>query len=200
MGEAEQKAVLKQYLQRCREDLVWKLDGVGERDARLPRTPTGTSMLGVVKHCLNVEAQYFGPTFGRELPWPGRLVALEEYDADPQVDWYATEDETKDGLLELYREVAEFCDQTIDLLPLDAPGRVPWWPPERPVTLHGIAVHVVTDLARHAGHLDILRERLDGRAGLRAAYSNLPEGYDWAAYTEKLTAIADGFVTRPQRP
>src|SRR3954466_11278624 len=119
------KAVLHDYLRRSRDDLIWKLDGLSERDARLPRTPTGNNMLGVIKHCLNVEAGYFGPTFGREFPAPEELVPMELYDADPQADWYARADETKDGLIELYRRVGAFADETIEHLPLDAPGRVP---------------------------------------------------------------------------
>src|SRR2546429_10030539 len=39
------------------------------------------------------------------------------------------QDETKEGLIDLYRRVAAFADQTIEQLPLDAPGRVPWWRP-----------------------------------------------------------------------
>jgi hypothetical protein len=65
------KTVLHHYLQLTRDDLIWKLDGLGERDVRLPRTSTGNNLLGVLKHCLNVEAGYFGPTFGREFPTPG---------------------------------------------------------------------------------------------------------------------------------
>src|SRR3954454_8611812 len=154
------KAVLHEYLQRSRDDLIWKLDGLSERDARLPRTPTGNNMLGVIKHCLNVEAGYFGPTFGREFPGPEELVAMELYDEDPQADWYARADETKDGLIDLYRRVGIFADQTVEQLPLDAAGRVRWWQPGRDVvTLQRIIIHVTCDLARHAGHADIMREQ-----------------------------------------
>ena len=161
------KAVLHHYLRDARDSLIWKLDGLSEREARLPRTPTGNNLLGVIKHCLNVEAGYFGPTFGREFPTPADLIPLEAYDDDLQADWYAREDETKDGLIDLYRRVAAFADETIERLPLDAPGRVPWWPPERhDVTLQRVIVHVSTDVSRHAGHADILREMIDGATGL----------------------------------
>src|SRR3954453_8041638 len=157
------KAALHHYLQATRDDLIWKLDGLSERDARTPRTPTGNNLLGVLKHCLNVEAGYFGPTFGREFPTPYELVSLETYDEDPQADWYAREDETKDGLIDLYRRVGAFADQTIQQLPLDAPGQVPWWPQgKQDVTLQEIIVRVIYDLARHAGHVDIMREQFDG--------------------------------------
>src|SRR5437763_12374597 len=102
------KTVLHHYLQQTRDDLIWKLDGLSERDARLPRTPTGNNLLGVLKHCLNVEAGYFGPTFEREFPWPAELVPMAVYDEDPQADWFATADETKDGIVDLYGRVAAF--------------------------------------------------------------------------------------------
>ena len=126
---SDAKAALHHYLQETRDDLIWKLDGLSERDARLPRTATGNNLLGVVKHCLNVEAGYFGPTFGREFPTPEELVPMQAFEQDPQADWYASEDETKDGLIDLYRRVGVFADQTIEQLPLDAPGQVPWWRP-----------------------------------------------------------------------
>ena len=187
------KTMLQRYLQDAREALLCKLDGVSERDLRLPRTPTGTNLLGIVKHCLNVEVGYFGPTFGRAWPTPEELVAEEAYDTDPQADWYATEDDTAPGLVDLYRRVWVFADQTIDSLALDAPGRVPWWRQgNEEVTLHGIIVHVTCDLARHAGHADILREQIDGAVGWRSPGDNLPD-VDWAAYTEKLTALAQRY-------
>jgi uncharacterized damage-inducible protein DinB len=188
----DEKTVLLRYLRSSRDDLIWKLDGLSERDARLPRTPTGNNLLGVIKHCLNVEAGYFGPTFGREFPTPQELVPMEAYDEDPQADWYARADETKDGLVDLYRRVALFADQTIEQLPLDAPGVVPWWGPGAPeVTLQRIIVHVIYDLARHAGHADIMRESHDGAIGWQRENTNIPDDYDWPAYVAKLTVLAD---------
>ncbi|MEV4498115.1 DinB family protein [Micromonospora arborensis] len=191
---SDAKTALHRYLQGTREDLVWKLDGLSEREARMPRTATGNNLLGVLKHCLNVEAGYFGPTFGREFPTPEELVPMQAYDEDPQADWYASEDETKDGLIDLYRRVGVFVDQTIDQLPLDAPGRVPWWRPGRQdVTLQRIIIHVTTDLARHAGHADIMREQHDTTIGLRRESTIIPDDYDWPEYVAKLTKLADRF-------
>jgi uncharacterized damage-inducible protein DinB len=191
------KATLHRYLQAARDALVWKLDGVGEREARLPRTPTGNSLLGIVKHCLNVEVGYFGPTFGRAFPTPEELVPEEAFEQDPQADWYATADESTDGLIDLSRRVWAFADQTIDELALDAPGQVPWWPPERrDVTLQSVIVHVTYDLARHAGQADIMREQYDSAIGCQPQSANVPDGYDWPAYVARLTALADSFAER----
>jgi uncharacterized damage-inducible protein DinB len=190
----DEKITLHRYLQAARDALVWKLDGLTEHEVRLPRTPTGNNLLGLLKHCLNVEAGYFGPTFEREFPTPYELVPDEALEQDSQADWYATADETKDGLIDLARRVWAFADTTIDELPLDAPGRVPWWPPERQeVTLQQIMVHVTSDLARHAGQADIMREALDAAIGCQPGSTNIPDGYDWPAYVAKLTALADRF-------
>jgi uncharacterized damage-inducible protein DinB len=190
----DQKATLHRYLQAARDALVWKLDGLSERDARLPRTSSGNNLLGVLKHCLNVEVGYFGPTFGREFPTPHELVPEEALEQDPQADWYAAAEETKDGLIELARRVWVFADTTIDELPLDARGSVPWWPAERTeVTLQQIIVHVTYDLARHAGQADIMREQHDAAIGCQPGSPNIPAGYDWPAYVAKLTALADRY-------
>ena len=188
------KDAQRHYLQSSRDVLLWKLDGLSERDLRMPRTPTGTNLIGIVKHMANVEIGYFGDTFDRAWPSPAERIVEEDFEADPQADWYATESETCDGIIDLYRRVWVFADATIEELPLDALGRVSWWGEDRnPVTLERIIVHVIVDLARHLGHADILREEIDGAAGLRAGVSNLPEDQDWPAYVARLTTLAERF-------
>jgi hypothetical protein len=185
---SDPKDVLKNYLQGARDTLIWKLDGLSERDQRLPRTPTGMNLLGIVKHALNTEVVYFGPTFGRDWPTPEELVPAGE--PDPQADWYATAQESAAGLVDLYRRVQRFADETIDALPLDAIGHVAHWEGAE-VTLHEMMVHKTVDLQRHAGHADILREQIDGSTGLLRHVSNLPDEMDWPAYVARLTALAE---------
>lgn len=188
------KRHLWRYLQAERDSVLRKVDGLPERELRLPRTTTGTNLIGIVKHCLNVEFAYFGPTFGRMIDDPRGLLEPSDYELDPQADWYATADETAADVIALYRRVQAFADETIDQLDLSAPGTVAWWDPSsNRVTLGQIMLHVTCDLARHAGHADILREGVDGATGWRGDGDNLPEGYDWAAYTAKLTEIAHRF-------
>ncbi len=186
----DSKVVLKNHLQGARDTLIWKLDGVSERDLRLPRTPTGLSLLGIVKHALHAEVVYFGPTFGREWRTPEELVSSDDH--DPQADWYATAQESAPHMIDLYRRVQAFADEAIDALPLDAIGHVAHWGGAE-VTLHQAMVHTIVDLQRHAGHADIVREHIDGSAGLLRKVSNLPRDMDWLAYTAKLTAIAEQF-------
>jgi hypothetical protein len=187
---SDPKDVLKNYLDGARNTLLWKLEGLSEREQRLPRTPTGMNLLGIVKHALNTEVIYFGPTFGRQWPTPMELVAADG--TDSQADWYATERESAAGLVDLYGRVRAFADQTIDALPLDAIGHVAHWGGAE-VTLHEILVHKIVDLQRHAGHADIMRELIDGSAGLLPDSSNLPSDIDWPAYVAALTALAERF-------
>ena len=85
-------------------------------------------------------------------------------------------------------------DQTIERLRLDAPGRVPWWRPGgQDVTLQRIIVHVIYELARHAGHADIMREQHDGAIGWQREKADIPDDYDWPAYVARLTTLADRF-------
>ncbi|WP_436700965.1 DinB family protein [Nocardioides sp. BYT-33-1] len=198
MTDADQPVdVLRHYLSGAREALLWKLEGLGERQVRLPGTPTGTTLLGMVLHCANVEIGYFGPTFGRTWGEPDHpaVIAMDAYDTDPQADWTVPADLPAAELIAFYGRVGAFADAALAELPLDTPGRVPWWPADRAATtLHEIAVHVLCDLQRHAGQADILREQLDGAAGMRPALSNVPDGVDWPAYVARLTAIADTFA------
>jgi hypothetical protein len=112
----------------------------------------------------------------------------------PPADWYAGEDETKDGLIVLCRRVWAFADHTIDQLPLDTAGRVPWWPQGgQDVTLQRMIVHVIYELARHAGHVDMMREHHDGAIGWQRQKTDVLVGYDWPAYVAKLTTLAERF-------
>lgn len=184
------KARLHRYLQVGREAIVWKLDGLSEYDIRRPLTPTGTNLLGLVKHLASVEYGYFGETFGRPhdepLPWISD-------DAAPNADMFATVDESRDDILALYARSNAHADATVAALDLDTEGRVPWWPDDvNPVTLHWILVHMATETHRHAGHADVVRELIDGAVGFRPAAPNLPDGDAdwWAGYVARVEAAA----------
>jgi uncharacterized damage-inducible protein DinB len=183
------KADLHRYLQSAREVLLWKLDGLSEYDIRRPLTPTGTNLLGIVKHVASVELEYFGPVFGR--PHAAALPWIAD-DADPNADMWATPDESREDIIGLYRRSWLHADATIAALALDAPGRVPWWTGDGEVTLHRIIVHMIAETQRHAGHADIVRELIDGSAGHRADSGNLPPGDAawWREYRDRLEEAA----------
>ncbi|NUS86306.1 MAG: DinB family protein [Streptomyces sp.] len=173
-------------LRRDRKALLWKLDGLSEYDARRPLTATGTNLLGLVKHVATVEARYFGEVFDRPSPEP--LCRWQDYDGS---DLWATEDETRDQIIGFYRRTWEHSDATINELPLDAPGHVPWWPEPYPNTnLFAIMVHVLGESIRHAGHADILREGIDGRTGVRAEHEKKIDEEARTAYCAKIEQAA----------
>ncbi len=173
-----------------REALLWKLDGLSDYDIRRPLTPTGTNLLGLIKHVASMELGYFGDTFGRPsgepLPWL-------QGDAEPNADMWATAGESREQITGLYRRAQAHSDATIAALALDATGRVPWWPGEHgEVTLHRILAHVIAETSRHAGHADIVRELIDGAAGLRDGNDNMAPGDQawWENYRSRLERVA----------
>lgn len=184
------KMELHHYLAELRQALVWKLDGVSEYDVRRPLTPTGTNLLGLVKHVTLVEQGYLGLIFGRTSP---DMPSLDEVMEVPNSDMWATADESRDHIMEMYQRAWQHADETIGALELDSPGIVPWWSEaNQNVTLHRILLHVITDTARHVGHADIVRETIDGAAGMMPGNDNLPpldvEG--WTAHVAQVEAAA----------
>ncbi|MFJ3384833.1 MULTISPECIES: DinB family protein [unclassified Curtobacterium] len=194
--QAAVKQTLQRYLQKHRAALLAKLDGLAERQARWPVTPTGTNVLGLVKHVAAVQSEYFGRVFDRPLPDPPAWL-----DSDDDRDMYATLDETMDDVIAFHHASAAHADATIAALDLDARGVVPWWPEEvRQVTLHRILVHMAYETARHAGHADIVREMLDGLAG--DGDGNLAEKTpdEWVEWREHLVSIAEQAGLRSAGP
>ena len=190
MAEADPKADLHRYLQFARDALLWKLDGLSEYDIRRPLVPTGTNLLGLVKHVASVAADYFGEVFdrpvGEPLPW-------FDAGADTDADMWATADESREQIVGLHHRAWAHADATIDALALDSVGRVPWWPEDRrEVTLHQILMHMATETARHAGHADIVRELIDGAAGLREGNDNLGarDAAGWAEHRARIEQAA----------
>ncbi|MBG0854283.1 DinB family protein [Streptomyces spinoverrucosus] len=195
MTATDAKADLHFYLQGARDALLWKLEGLSEYDIRRPMTPTGTNLLGLVKHTASVELGYLGDTFGRPsgepLPW------VDE-GAEMNADMWATADESREFVVELYRRAWAHSDATIDALALDTVGRVAWWPDgKNEVTLHHAVVRVIADTQRHAGHADILRELIDGAVGMREDNPAMPSGdsawwEDYRGRLERAAREADG--------
>ncbi|MGY1633392.1 DinB family protein [Geodermatophilus sp. SYSU D01186] len=169
--------------------LLGKLDGLDEYAVRRSMTRTGTNLLGLVKHVAYVQLGYFGEVLGRP---SGRPCPWDDGGED-DADMWARPDERREDVVELYRFSAAHADATIEALPLDAVGEVPWWPEERRhPTLHTLLVHMCVETARHAGHADVVRESIDGAAGMTAANPNLPERSDaeWAAFRDRIETAA----------
>lgn len=186
----EAKAELVAALETLNEAVLTKLDGLGDDNLRRPLTPTGTNLLGVIKHLASVQAGYFGDAFAR--PWPEPMPWMAEA-AEINDDMFAAADETSEWVRNFYQRSWAHAKETFAVTNLGDTGTVPWWPLERRhPTLRVVLLHMIVETARHAGHLDIVREMIDGQAGRFTGDASLPDDdeIDWAAYVARVEAAA----------
>lgn len=187
------KAHLHHYLQQGRDGMLRALEGLGEYDVRRPLTPSGTNLLGLVKHLAGVELDYLGGAVGRPgpaLPW------VEDGSVWEGADLWATAEQSREYVVGLYRQAWAHSDASLAELALDAPAAPSWWPAERRETTFGhLVVRVVAETAQHAGHADILRESIDGRGG--PDHDDLGDARWWTGYVARIQAAADAFRDGP---
>jgi uncharacterized damage-inducible protein DinB len=152
----EEKTSLHISLDRHRDVVLWKLEGLDDEQLRSPMTPSGTSLLGLVKHLAAVEYGWFCDTFGRE------TEPLPFDEDDPEADLRVAPSESTADVLAFYGRARAAADQVIDDLDVDDLGTA-WF--GAGVSLRWVLIHMVEETARHAGHMDILRELIDGTTG-----------------------------------
>ncbi len=187
-GTADIAGDLRRYLQQSRDRLVGALDGLSEYDVRRPMTPTGTNLLGLVKHLVGIELGYLGDSVGR--PAPVRLSWYEDRSVWDDGDMWATADESRDEIVDLYRQAWQHSHASIEQLSLAAPASVSWWPEERRATTFGsLLVRVTAETAQHAGHADVVRELIDGRAG--RDHDDVGDSGWWARHLARVQQAAD---------
>jgi uncharacterized damage-inducible protein DinB len=152
----DEKESLYVALDRHRDVVLWKLEGLDDEQLRRPMTPSGTNLIGLVKHLAGVEYGWFCETFGRE----DRSIPFDEN--DPDADMRAAPGETTEEIVAYYRRARANADVVIDELDLEATGD---GGDGKVVTLRWVLIHMIEETARHAGHMDILREQIDGATG-----------------------------------
>ena len=158
---ADEMTTLQGMLDMQRSILLWKLDGVSEEDARRPLVSSGTSLLGVVKHMAWVEQWWFVEFIGGgspDYPWS---------DDDPDADFRIEDGETIAGICDLYADSVSKANGVIaNAESLDVTGSLASGEPDRQQrSLRWVLVHMIEETARHAGHLDIIRELIDDTTG-----------------------------------
>lgn len=181
------------YLRSAREAMIWKLDGLDEYELRRPMTPTGTNLLGVMKHVGSEEYGYLGEVFGRPAP-----EQLDYDDANGYSDLWATADESADQIKSFYRRACAHADETIRSLDIAAVGSVPWWGGAH-TTLGEMLGLMLGEVNRHLGHVDIVRELVDGRAGLNREHVDFDPAEDETnrrKYVDHLEAVARASAPR----
>ncbi len=156
----EETSVLVRYLEAQRRHALGILEGLSEEDLRRPVLPSGWTCLGLLQHlALDVERFWFGAVVAGDA---GVIESLSETgDA-----WQPEAEFSAEAIFDLYRREARRSDEIIGAVsPVDAPA---WWPGDlfgdfRLATVREVVLHVITETATHAGHLDAARELIDGK-------------------------------------
>jgi uncharacterized damage-inducible protein DinB len=156
LSPASEREVLTRFLDRQRDALVSKLDGVSDADARRAPTASALSLLGILKHCALWERRWFQVIVaGRQFPgeWP-------EVQSEGNVDDFRVgDDDTVAVWLAYFREQVAQSRQIVSGLDLDAPCAQP---ENSDINVRWVLAHMIEEIARHAGHADIIRETIDG--------------------------------------
>ena len=155
-----ERELLLERLDGCRRHILRQLEGLADDDLRRPVLPSGWTCLGLIRHLTLSDERY----------WFETVVAggdLDYWPDGPNADWLVGADEQADSVLTAYRDATHASDAIIATLSLDAPPARPedWWPNAglRFPDLRSVIMHVIVETATHAGHLDAVRELLDGR-------------------------------------
>jgi hypothetical protein len=155
-----ERAGLCGFLDRQREALIDKLQGVSDEDARRAATVSSLSLLSLIKHSAIWERRWFQVIVaGRSFPdeWPE--VQTEEVDPTFRL----TDEDTVETVVAYYREQIAASQEIVGSFDLDTPCA---WPEMADQNLRWVALHMIEETARHAGHADIIRETIDGSRGL----------------------------------
>jgi len=153
---------LRAFLDFHRATLLWKLEGLSKEELTRPHVPSGTNLLGLVKHLAYVERYWFAVFFaGLDLPLP-------RFDEDPDAEWRIGPDETVEQVVAAYRAEVERSRELVAGASPDDRGRgkvVRRDGPAANFSLRWIMLHMIEETARHNGHADFLRELTDGTTG-----------------------------------
>jgi hypothetical protein len=149
-----ERAMLLAFLQRQRELVFWKLEGLSDAAARSVSTSTGLTVHGIVRHLENVERSWWRRHFAGQPD-----LRFDWTDEDPDGELHVPADVALADLLAAYRAEIALCDEVIAAASLDDVGAL------RDHSLRWVVLHMTEETARHLGHLDLLRELADGATG-----------------------------------
>jgi uncharacterized damage-inducible protein DinB len=160
-GLVDERTTLIEYLRAYRLTLEMKCVALdAEQLARRSVPPSTMSLLGLVRHLTEVERHWFRRVMaGQQAP---KLYCT---DADPHGDWEGAlgDPEVVSHAWDLWRDEIAFAEEfTAQTTDLGALGRMQ---DARTIQLREVLVHMIEEYARHCGHADLLRERIDGRVG-----------------------------------
>lgn len=159
-----EKETLTAYLREQRAAVLAVVDGLDDAAMRTPVVPSGWSPLGLIWHLGGAEMYWFQIVLAGRVP--DDEGEDESDDGDPGEGFRV--DEPVAEVLEAYRDQCRQSDEVLASVGLDASPRGPIAPVHTDLakSVRTIVLHMIEETARHAGHLDIARELLDGRTGL----------------------------------
>ena len=153
----DEKTTLEGMLDHYRGLLLEICSGLSDEELRRPMVPSGTSLLGIIKHLSFVERSWFQENVGNE---PYELPFDPE--TDPDGDWWIEASESTEEVFSMYRASIEKSREVLAGKSLDD---LVEFPRRRGYSVRWILAHMLEETARHTGHADILRELIDGRTG-----------------------------------
>ncbi|MEP6658333.1 MAG: DinB family protein [Acidimicrobiales bacterium] len=154
-----ERAGLCEFLDMQREALIEKLHGLSDDEARMAATSSSLSLLSLIKHSAIWERRWFQVIVaGRS--FPGEWPEVKPEGQDPT--FRLTDDETMETVVADYREQIAASQEILGSLDLDTPCA---WPEMASQNVRWVALHMIEETARHAGHADIIRETIDGNRG-----------------------------------
>lgn len=143
------------FLDFLRATLLWKIDGLSDDEVRRPMVPSGTSLLGILKHSTYVERWWFSRVFA------GHDVEMIWTDTDPDADWRIEPTETTAEIIANYEAEIARSRAIIAGAAWDDVAKAS----RQGHTLGWIMSHMIEEVARHVGQADIMRELIDGKTG-----------------------------------
>lgn len=158
--------LLLTFLDAQRRSVIAIVEGLSDDDLRKPVVPSGWTALGLIEHLAGAEYYWFriiAAGAGSDLPGPQET----DEDAHDKNAPFTTTD-SKESVFGLYRDQCEWANALLASTPLSNPprGRVHPGTETEVFDLRGIVLHMIEETARHAGHLDVAREMIDGKTGL----------------------------------
>lgn len=152
----DERESLLAALERHRDAILWKLDGLTDAQLRTSVVPSGMTPIGLVQHLASVEYGWFCATFGR----PHEPLGFDIHDEN--ADFRVAPDEPTADVFAFWARARAAADEAVSEVDLDEVGTA--WFGEQ-VSMRWVMIHMLEELARHAGHMDIVRELIDGTTG-----------------------------------
>ncbi|GAB3748067.1 DinB family protein [Microlunatus parietis] len=148
-----ERELLQAFIDQQRDVVLWKIDGLTDEQLRRPVGASRLYLLGIVKHLAAAEQYWLCELFGRPAE-PLSLAATDDLQAEPG--------DTTDSVLAYYARARAASDAAIAVVDLDTSART--WTHDT-VSFRFALLHMIEETARHAGHIDGIRQLLDGRTG-----------------------------------